>query len=446
VALSRTPTARTARRQRSTSDAFTVRVEKLVYGGDALAHYAGKPVFVPFVLPGETVEVFPVEESRKLIRALPGEVREAAAGRIEPACPYFARCGGCHYQHLGYERQLALKVELLRETLRRLGKLDWTGDLPAHVSPPWQYRNRVQLHLARSTVAADALELGFHRAASHQLCAIAECPVSSPKLNQLLAALNRLIRERALPSGLRRIEAFVDDADETLWLTASAPRLDFDTAAFVEQLRTAVNGVLSIQFHETSTERRRTDGLGWIYWQVGPAGSGHRLRVSHGSFFQVNRHLVPLVVERVTQGLSGKVALDLYAGVGLFTRALAEGFERVVAVESNPHAAADLAANVAATSNVEPRAVTVAAILRDSPERCDAVVLDPPREGLERGVAEALLELAPPHLVYLSCDPATLARDLARLAPRYRLTALELIDLFPQTFHIEALARLERAQ
>lgn len=422
-------------------DSFTVRVEKLVYGGEGLAYHEGKPVFVPFVLPGEVVEVFPVEESRKLIRALPGTVREAAGDRIPADCPYFARCGGCHYQHLSYEKQLALKVNILRETLRRLGKIDWTAEIPAHPSPPWHYRNRVQLKLAPHAVAAEALQLGFHRAGSHTLCAIERCPISSPKLNLLIAALNRLSQERALPLGLRGLEAFVDDRDDTLWLTASAPRLDFDRAALTEKLRTALDGLLSLQFLDTATGQQETDGLGWIYYQAG----AHRLRVSHGSFFQVNRHLLPPLVERVTDKLEGRVALDLYAGVGLFARALAGKFSRVVAVESHPSTAADLAANLADCGGVEARTTSVADFLLRQPEKCDVAVLDPPRTGLDRGVAEALAELAPPRLVYLSCDPATLARDLARLAPRYRLEALELIDLFPQTFHIEALARLARA-
>lgn len=422
-------------------DSFTVRVEKMVYGGDGLAYHEGKPVFVPFVLPGEVLDVFPIQESRKLIRALPGEMKETAGERIEARCPYFARCGGCHYQHLPYEKQLALKVDILRETLRRLGKLDWQDEIHAHPSPPWNYRNRVQLKLAPHPAIPDALQLGYHRAGSNTLLAIEECPLSSAKLNQLIVVLNRLSRERALPPSLRGVEGFVDDRDHTLWLTLRAPHIDFDRAALLEELRTALDALLSVEFHETSTDQRSTDGLGWVYYSVG----AHRLRVSHGSFFQVNRHLLGLLSERVAAEAGGQVALDLYAGVGLFTRVLAEKFARVVAVESNPAAAADLAANVAELAGVEARATAVADFLLRFPEKCDVAVVDPPRAGLERGAAEALLELAPPRMVYLSCDPATLARDLSRLQPRYRLTALELFDLFPQTFHIETLARLERA-
>src|SRR3989304_4889770 len=168
-------------------DSFTVRVEKLVYGGDGLAHHEGKPVFVPFVLPGEVVEGFPLQESRKLIRAPPGELKDPAAARLDARSPFPPRCGGCHYQHLDYEKQLALKTDILRETLRRLGKIEWSGEIVTHPSPPWNYRNRIQLKLAPSSVAADAVAVGFHRAGSRQLCAVDQCPISSPKLNQLIA-------------------------------------------------------------------------------------------------------------------------------------------------------------------------------------------------------------------------------------------------------------------
>ncbi|MCH6553407.1 MAG: class I SAM-dependent RNA methyltransferase, partial [Acidobacteria bacterium] len=206
-------------------DNFNVKIEKLVYGGDGLAHHDGKPVFVPFVLPGEEVEVIPIEESRKLVRALPAQVMQAAADRIQPHCSYFARCGGCHYQHLSYDDQLQLKVNILRETLRRLGKLDWKEEIPVHASPPWNYRNRVQLKFAPHPVVAEVLEVGYYRAGSHNLCAVEQCPLVSPKLNQLIAVFNRLSAARALPLSLRGAEAFTDDRDQPFWLTLSAPRI-----------------------------------------------------------------------------------------------------------------------------------------------------------------------------------------------------------------------------
>jgi 23S rRNA (uracil1939-C5)-methyltransferase len=346
-------------------DPFAVRVEKLVYGGDGLAYHDGKPVFVPFVLPGEVVDVFPLQESRKLIRALPGELKETSGDRIEARCPYFARCGGCHYQHLDYEKQLVLKQEILRETLRRLGRIEWGKEITAHASPPWNYRNRIQLKLAPHPAMPETLQIGYFRAASHNLIAVEECPLSSPRLNQLIAVLNRLCRERVLPPSLRGLDAFADVHDETFWLTLHAPQLDFDQTALLEALRTDMNGLLSIEFHELATGKRTTDGLGWIYTNVGP----HRLRVSHGSFFQVNRHLLPLLVDRVIYNLEGQVAVDFYAGVGLFARALAEKFARVVAVENHPVAAVDLTANLDDLETAEAHRSTVADFLQGSREK-----------------------------------------------------------------------------
>ena len=429
-----------------TESNLTLEIQKLVYGGDGLAFHDGKPVFLPYVLPGETVEAFPVEEKRKLIRALPASVRRPAQGRIEPACPHFTQCGGCHYQHMGAEEQAQLKVDILAEQLRRLGKINWEDEIPVHSAEPWNYRNRVQLKLAPHPVLANVLQVGYYRAGSRSVWALGECPISSPKLNDLIEVLNRLSAEHRLPMNLQGIEAFADDRDESLWLTVSAPELDFELEPLTELLRTEVSGLLSLQYHDLTTHRRVTDGLGWNYWHV----SGQRWRVSHQSFFQVNRHLMEKTLERVTAGLEGATALDLYAGVGLFTRALAEKFERVMAIENHGPAFADLAANVSDLEGVEIQKTGVTRYLESFPEKCGVVLLDPPRAGLGSQVTEALREYAPPRLVYLSCDPSTLARDLQELvAPgdsAYRIAEIEMLDFFPQTFHIETLVRLERGE
>lgn len=426
-----------------------VRVEKLVYGGDGLAYAIGppeqsrgKPVFVPFVLPGEVVEVFPIQETRKLIRALPESIVQAATSRIAPRCPYFTRCGGCHYQHIPYEQQVALKREILCETLRRLSGIDWSEEIPILPSPPWNYRNRIQLQLGPHPVTAGRLQLGFYRASSQALCDIAQCLISSPKLNDLICALNELNATSKLPTSLRQIEAFVTHADSPGWLSLGALTLDFPTDEFAATLRHAWPGVESILFVETHGERRVLVGPGASYYRVGDDPEDSGTRVSHNAFFQVNRYLLPEVVACVTQNLEGKVALDLYAGVGLFTRALAPRFQRVVAVEIDADTVADSVTNVAPWPHVQVHCTDVADFLRGWHEPVDCVLVDPPRAGLAREVVEELLRLRPPALIYLSCDPATLARDLKRLAAGFTLIALKLIDLFPQTFHIETLARL----
>lgn len=434
---------------------MNVRIEKMVFGGEGLGYAVeeaprrrskakplpSKPVFVPFVLPGEWVEILPVQETRKFIRALPQKILQPAEERVEAACPYFTRCGGCHYQHLPYEQQLALKGEILRETLRRLGGIEWSGEIPALASPPWNYRNRIQLQFGPHPVRADRLQIGYYRQGSHVLCDIEQCPISSPRLNQLIRALHELNDGGHLPRQLRQLEALVTADDTPAWLTAGVPVLDFDTEEFIERLRRAWAGVESVLLLETSTGRRVLSGAGATHYRV----NEEELRVSHQAFFQVNRYLVPELVARVAGHLSGATALDLYAGVGLFTRALARRCGRVWAVEADPDTAADLAANVAALPNVQAHCADATAFLADWEGSADCVVLDPPRAGLSKEAVSELRRRRPPTLVYLSCDPATLARDLKALAAGFALESLELIDLFPQTFHIETLVRLRAA-
>ena len=419
---------------------LTLEIQKLVYGGDGLAFHDKKPVFVPFVLPGEVVDARPVEESRKLIRAVPSNVERPSEQRVEPACAHFTQCGGCHYQHMGAEDQLQWKVNILAEQLRRIGKIEWDEEIPVHSDEPWNYRNRTQLKLAPHPAQSGVLQVGYYRAGSRILWAVDRCPISSPKLNEIIEVLNRLSAEQRLPLSLQGIEAFADDKDESVWLTVTAGRFDTDLPALTELLRTEISGILSLQYRERATGNNTTDGLGWNYWHAG----AHRWRVSHESFFQVNRHLAGKAMECVSQDLAGGVALDLFAGVGLFTRALAANFKRVIAVEGSRAAAADLRANTSDLENVEVRGVKVADYLAGLPEQCDVAVLDPPRAGLGKAAVEALCELAPPRLVYLACDPSTLARDLKLFSRHYRISAIELLDLFPQTYHLETLVRLER--
>jgi len=435
-----------------------VRIEKLVYGGEGLGYAVetphsrtakpppergkpaavGKPVFVPFVLPEEVVEVFPVQETRKFVRALPEKILRAADERVEPDCSYFTRCGGCHYQHLPYEGQLRFKVEILRETLRRLGEIDWMGDIPALASPPWNYRNRIQLQLGPHPVRADRLQIGYYRQGSHALCDVAQCPISSPKLNELIRALHELNDAGHLPRHLRQLEALATAEDAPGWLTLAAPRLDFDAPALAERLRRAWPGLASTLFLETSTGERHLIGPGFTAYRL----EEDEFRISHNSFFQVNRYLLPELPLRVGGELGGAAALDLYAGVGLFARTLARRFQRVVAVETEPDTAADLAANCAQLGNVQAHCAEAGEFLTQWHEPVDCVVLDPPRAGLSREVADELIRLRPPLLRYLSCDPATLARDLKALAPAFALESIALLDLFPQTYHIETLTRL----
>jgi 23S rRNA (uracil1939-C5)-methyltransferase len=390
-----------------------VTVEKLVYGGDALARLDGRVTLAPFALPGERIRAAAEREKPGLIRARTLAVLDPAPERVAPPCPYFGRCGGCHYQHATYEFQLAAKRAILAEELRHLGKIEPPEEIAVVAAEPWGYRNRAQLHI-------EAGRIGYREARSHKLCAIERCPISSPKINEVIGALAEMLRDSRWPRFVRSLEIFTDERQIQLnVLEADRPvaRRFFDWCA--ETIPGLVAGAVDYQ---------------------------DRFRVSRNAFFQVNRFLADKLVETALEGAGGETALDLYAGVGLFSLALARRFHQVTAVESGAAAAADLVFNAerAALANLRAEQGTTEAYL-DTLERApDFVLLDPPRAGLGKAVVQRLIGLRPPRVTIVACDPATLARDLAALlASGYRIEKMTLVDLFPQTYHLETVVRLK---
>jgi 23S rRNA (uracil1939-C5)-methyltransferase len=432
-------------------------IEKLVYGGDGLARLTqleearAKTVFVPFVLRGEQVEASSLEAKPGFVRAALENVVVPSAQRIAPLCPYFQRCGGCHYQHTGYDNQLAIKREILRETLERTAKIKWEGEIHLHASPPWGYRNRT-----RMKVGDEPFRLGYYRHNSHDLLPIETCPISSPLINRTIAAIWEMGRGGAF-SGYRlsEIEFFADHGDEKLQIELHATQAKSKAAweDLIGKLRTYLPSlssaaVFSIRMIPTKGKTRQEHEMHTdASFQPEPFiykthETGYR--VSPGAFFQTNRFLIDRLLELVSAGTRGKLALDLYAGVGLFSAGLATGFERVESVEIEPACFRDLRSNV--PSNVRVHRLTSADYLKTSaPQKPDLVVVDPPRAGLGRDVAGKLASLGAKRVTYVSCDPATLARDLvAFLQSGYVLGEMHLVDLFPQTFHIESVVHLER--
>ncbi len=391
---------------------FDVTVEKLVYGGDGLGRADGLVVLAPFVLPGERVRVEAREEKPGLVRARTVEVVEPAAERVPAPCPYFGRCGGCHYQHAPYEYQLAAKRAILAEVLRRIGKIEPPEEIAAVAGDPWGYRNRAQLHVENGRI-------GYREARSHRLCAIDRCPISSPRLNEVIGILVGLLRDARWPRFLRSLEIFTDERSVQL----------------------------NVLEAERPVARRFFDWCAETILGLVPGGLDYedRFRVSRNSFFQVNRFLLNRLVETAADEANGGAALDLYAGVGLFTLALASRFGEVTAVEAGSAAARDLEFNAgrAGFANVRVARSTAEDFLRTIERTPDFVLADPPRAGLGKAVVACLGELKPARIAIVACDPATLARDLVGLlAAGYRIERLTMVDLFPQTFHLETVARL----
>lgn len=430
--------------------AFETRIEKLIYGGEGLAHHNGATVFVPFVLPAELVRAAPVEEKKKFIRAGVAQILEPSPQRIAPHCPHYAVCGGCDYQHIPYEAQLFFKSGILRETLRRLGNIEWTGEIATHGSQPWAYRNRAQWKVRplEKTDAEDAVQsklgIGYFRAKSTALCAVEDCSIISPLLLKTLLALREALASGALPRQLREIEAFANDVDSKLLLTATFAGFPSRIAEVAEKIRAIVPEMESLLLHDPSHERMELAGPGFITYKVGDTD----YRVGHFSFFQVNKFLVEELTREVSgQEDGGNLALDLFAGVGLFAAPLTSHFARVIAVEANPAAARDLEANLAGRRSVEVRTSDVDRYLDRCKERPDLVVLDPPRAGMEQPALAQLARLSPARITYVSCEPPTLARDLAALREKgYDISEIHIFDLFPQTFHMEAVVRLRRRE
>jgi 23S rRNA (uracil1939-C5)-methyltransferase len=393
---------------------YEVTIEKLVYGGDGLSRLDGTVVFTPYVLPGERVAAEVTREKPGLAWTRQREILAASPERVPAPCPYFTWCGGCHYQHAPYDYQLRAKREVLLEELRRVGKIEAPAEIGIVSGEPWGYRNRAQFHLRNGRI-------GYLEARSHLLCPVERCPISSPAINAALAALIEMMRDRRWPGFLRSLEIFTNETEVQLnVLETERPvaRRFFDWCA--EKIPGLVSGALDYPLE------------GVVY------------RVSAGSFFQVNRFLAGRLVEVALEGAEGKTALDLYAGVGLFSIPLARRFAAVTAVESGAGAMRDLRWNTEqAGVNVSGLQTAAAEYLTQVESPPDFVLLDPPRAGIGKEVVRRLGELKPPLVTIVSCDPATLARDLAGLLTAgYRVEKLTLLDLFPQTYHLETVTRL----
>lgn len=440
-----------------------VTIERLVFQGSGFGRLSdGRIVFVPYTAPGDDVEVEVIETRDDYVRARLVRLLSPGPTRATPACRYFGTCGGCHWQHLTYASQLEWKRDILCELLARVGKLtDVSVSAPIAPASPWEYRARAQFKV----FAGSRLHIGFHQRETHRVVDIDRCPLLDARLNRVLGIL-RDMRDPALPKLFPRLREIwvavgvgagagtgtgAGEAIVSLFARAqdrAAIRLLFHR---IQAELPTLQGVVLLdgdpRQHPRFVDRH---GHGAIMEQVGP----HRFRVDATAFFQVSslaaQTLTRLVMERAALTGAERV-LDLYGGVGTFTVPLARRAKEVVGVEANAAAAADAVHNLRINECAGARIIqaqaeqALLALVQEGP--WDLVVLDPPRQGASRRVLDAITEMAVPRIVYVSCDPSTLARDLGALVPAgYRCTALTPVDLFPQTFHLESVAVLERTR
>lgn len=382
-----------------------VRVERILPGGVGLAHAEGQTLFVSLAAPGDLARVRVETVRGRALFASIVEVLEPSEVRAEPPCPYFGRCGGCDFQQLTYEAQLAAKAEIIRDCLRRVAHTEPPAEIEVMPSPEvWRYRSR-----ARWQHDALRRHLGYYERGSHRVCDVADCPVAAPPVAERLVRLREMMSAGTLPQA-SEFEAVA--GDEGVALDPSVERGDER-----EQLRRI---------------------------------NGETYRFDAGCFFQINHALLGPLVEEGLRGtaVGGDTALDLYSGVGLFTLPLARRFRQVVAVEGNPASAEYARRNLSDATLPNARVETSAvgdwlAHHAGDLGRADFVLLDPPRAGAEPEAVRGLIALKPAHISYVSCDPATLARDLRLLLDAdYRIDSLRAFDMFPQTHHVETVVHL----
>jgi 23S rRNA (uracil1939-C5)-methyltransferase len=417
----RSPTPKVPHRNAGPAGHETVEltIEKMVPGGEGLARREGKVIFVAGALTGERLKVRLTGSKKDYARGEIAEILAPSPERITPPCPVAGRCGGCDWQHLAYPEQLRQKVALAEDALRRVGGIAWPG-LAIEPGKPWGYRNRVQFHRSPDG------RLGFLGRGSHEVIPVSACPVSDPALNALLST------DPATP------------ADPASASPATGAR--FPAATGGPSAEAA--GRLLAWGHAGAAAR--ADG------EIAVEILGKTIRFDNRCFFQSNLGMLEKLIPHVLEGLpdrhgeqgggpGGDRALDLYCGVGLFGAFLADRYRSVLAVEENAASLAHARGNIPGTSHafLEGRLEDLVqqGRLGDVP---DLVLVDPPRPGLDQAVRDWLAETRPPRLVYVSCNPVTLARDLkSLLAAGFTLTSLRLFDFYPQTAHVEAVAKLE---
>lgn len=402
-----------------------VEIERILPGGLGLAHAEGRTIFVSLAAPGDVVRVN-IERTRgKVAFASIIEIIKPSPVRIEPPCPYFGRCGGCDFQQLTYQAQLEAKLEIIRDCLRRIAHIDPVPNIEIHASPSqWHYRNRANWQVDSRTGS-----VGYFERGSHRVCDVAECAVLVPELQATLETVRDAVRTG---------EPEISDTD----IDAAAGDRGVSASPAIGGLKT--------------TEISRRIGDETYHFKA-------------NTFFQTNHDLLETLIATAIGDARGSMAVDLYCGVGLFTVPLARRFERVVGVESSRTSSEFARRNL---RNAELRNATlvtesVAEWFQDLPgesgllsdekvadsagpgsdtqTEIEFLLLDPPRTGAEAEVIKGILSMQPKRISYVSCDPATLARDLKiLLSDGYSLDSIAAFDMFPQTHHVETITKLLR--
>lgn len=381
-----------------------METERLAFGGEAVARLGGLAVFIPFAAPGERVRVRVTQRKKSFARAVIEEILRPSAERRAPLCPHFGECGGCHLQHISYEAQIEAKSDFIRDSLARIGHIEWSEKIEIRRSEEYGYRSRAQIKVEKQ---GDELQAGFNRRSSHSVCDIESCPVLTDELNSSLTILRSKLKSGDAP---RPAEFEIAAGDTGVSISPS------------------LAGLPCIALEQ----------------KIGD----YTYRFSPSVFFQGNSMLIEEMIAESVGEERGALAIDLFAGVGLFTLPMAQLYDRVIGIESERQAVKFGEKNSVHNQihNAEFHCAAAQRWLRNfaPTEAPDLVLLDPPRGGAAETIEE-IIRLKPSRISYVSCDPATLARDLRKLLDAgFELKRVKGFDLFPQTYHVETIARLAR--
>lgn len=389
--------------KKNTEKTIVVAIEKIIPNGYGLAFAEGLTIFVSLAAKGDTLRVRIREKKGKLAFAEIIEIIEPSADRITPPCQYFGTCGGCDFQQMSYPTQLEAKVGIIQDCLKRIGKIDFQGEIKIIGSPhEFGYRTRAQWH-----ADTRSKKIGYFKRFSKQIIDVETCPILDAQLQETLTNLRQNLN----------------------WAEFWAETVEIETATNGEKVSLYSNEIIE------PTEKISFEAL------------GNRYFYNAESFFQGNQSLIEPLLKNAVDGAKGKMALDLYCGVGLFSLPLAKIFAKLIGIETNEKAIefAKENAEAARLENVEFYAENVGEWLTEnSSQTIDFILLDPPRSGTEKETIVQILKLNPAQISYVSCDPATLARDLRILNDAYSIESITALDLFPQTHHIETVVRLNR--
>lgn len=431
-----------------TDKTFELELTGMAHGGSAIGRHDGRAIFVPYTIPGERITARITQDKGRFANAESIALLTASPNRVTPRCPHFGpgRCGGCQWQHIDYAAQLDFKRQVVVDQIARIGGFHDVTVHPTIPSPsPWAYRSHITLHVT------DDGEIGFVSTDDQHIIPIEECHIIRPELLDLFYALN--LEEPDDETGKGTVDTKKTGTENMVGIAnLSQIRLQVgsDSAEQLVILSTTDDEIpeieialpISVSFLPNEGEPQALIGSGEIHYTV----KQHTFRVTAGSFFQVNLPQAEVLVDQVLNRLElqgTERILDLYAGVGLFTAFLAERAAFVTSVEDNPSAVTDADANLSAFDNIDLLEGVVEDVLPELTGPFDAAVIDPPRNGLEVQALDALATLAPKKIVYVSCDPATCARDMKRLAAKgYRLLDVQPVDMFPQTASIELVSTL----